>query len=88
MEQNTLNQENALANRRSYTVAEAASILGVHKVSIYRRLYSGQIKVLSGFGRLMIPESELSKFLGRVETYTPRRRKRKTAQVESRFTAS
>jgi excisionase family DNA binding protein len=68
--------ENGLANRRAYTIAEAAELLGVHKVSVYRRIYSGEIKVLSGFGRLMIPETELEKFLGQVKVYVPRRRRR------------
>ena len=74
--------ESGLANRRAYTIAEAAELLGVHKVSIYRRIYSGDIKVLSGFGRLMISDTELDRFLGKVEVYVPRgRRHRKTEAV-------
>jgi excisionase family DNA binding protein len=73
---NHTTQENGLANRRAYTISEAAELLGVHKVSVYRRIYSGEIKVLSGFGRLMIPEAELQKFLGDVKVYVPRRRRR------------
>ena len=76
MEQNSLTSENGLANRRAYTIAAAAGLLGVHKVSVYRRIYSGEIKVLSGFGRLMIPDTELQKFLGNVKVYVPRRRRR------------
>jgi excisionase family DNA binding protein len=66
----------AFAHRRAYSIAEAAKLLGVHKVSVYRRIYSGEIKVLSGLGRLTIPSAELDKFLGRVEVYRPRKRKR------------
>jgi excisionase family DNA binding protein len=73
---NAQTPENGLANRRAFTIVQAAELLGVHKVSVYRRIYSGQIKVLSGFGRLMIPDSELDRFLGKVEVYTPRKRKR------------
>jgi excisionase family DNA binding protein len=73
---------NGLAERRAYTISEAAELLGVHKVSVYRRIYSGEIKVLSGFGRLMIPETELQKFLGDVKVYVPRRRRR-TLQTET-----
>jgi excisionase family DNA binding protein len=76
MEQKSSTSENGLANRRAYTIVEAAKLLGVHKVSVYRRIYSGKIKVLSGFGRLMIPDSELQKFLGDVKVYVPRRRRR------------
>jgi excisionase family DNA binding protein len=65
----------AFAHRRAYSIVEAAKLLGVHKVSVYRRIYSGEIKVLSGLGRLTIPSTELDKFLGRVEVYTPRKRR-------------
>ena len=76
MEQNSSTSENGLANRRAYTIAEAAELLGVHKVSVYRRIYSGEIKVLSGFGRLMIPDTELKRFLGDIRVYVPRRRRK------------
>jgi excisionase family DNA binding protein len=75
--------ENGLANRRAYTIAEAAELLGVHKVSVYRRIYSGEIKVLAGFGRLMIPDSELQKFLGDVKVYVPRKQARKKVQARA-----
>lgn len=67
------NSDNSLAERRAYTITEAAALLGVHRVSVYRRLYSGEIKVLKGFGQLMIPASELDRFLNDVTEYTPRR---------------
>jgi excisionase family DNA binding protein len=76
MTQSPSTPENGLASRRAYTIAEAAGLLGVHKVSVYRRIYSGEIKVLAGFGRLMITETELQKFLGDVKAYVPRRRRR------------
>jgi excisionase family DNA binding protein len=69
--------------RRAFTVAEAAKLLGVHPVSVYRRLYSGEIKVLSGFGRLTIPEAEIEKFLNRTVAYTPRKRKRAKPVAEA-----
>jgi excisionase family DNA binding protein len=77
------NSENGLAKRRAYTIAEAAALLGVHKVSVYRRIYSGEIKVLSGFGRLMIPETELERFLGNVKVYVPRKQARKKVQARA-----
>jgi excisionase family DNA binding protein len=66
---------NGLAERRAYTIAQAAELLGVHKVSVYRRLYSGELKVLKGFGQLMIPATELDRFLDDVTKYTPRRQR-------------
>ncbi|HWY91809.1 MAG TPA: helix-turn-helix domain-containing protein [Chthoniobacterales bacterium] len=72
---NTSTTENGLATRRAFTIAQAAELLGVHKVSVYRRIYSGEIKVLKGFGRLTIPASELDRFLSQVEEYAPRHRR-------------
>jgi excisionase family DNA binding protein len=67
--------------QRAYTIAQAAQILGVHKVNVYRRIYEGKIKTLSGFPRLMISATELDRFLDRSEVYVPR--KRKTKEVET-----
>ena len=67
--------ESGLPDLRAYTIAQAAKMLGVHKVSVYRRIYEGKLKVLSGFGRLMISEGELEKFLNKVEIHTPRKRR-------------
>jgi excisionase family DNA binding protein len=65
------------SSRKAFTIAEVANLLGVHKSSVYRILYTGKIKVLSRCKRLMIPETELQKFLNRVEVYAPRKRGRK-----------
>jgi hypothetical protein len=76
-------QAHRISTRRAYTAAEAAGILGIHKASVYRRLYSGQVKVLSGPGWLRIPDSELSKFFGsEVHTYAPKRRKKAFQSME------
>jgi excisionase family DNA binding protein len=75
MAQNISTAENGLAVRRAYTIAEAAQLLGCHKVSVYRRIYAGEIKILKGFGRLIISEAELNRFLGDDEVYTPRHRR-------------
>jgi excisionase family DNA binding protein len=66
------------SSRKAFTIAEVATLLGVHKSSVYRILYAGGIKVLSGCGRLMIPETELQRFLNRVEVYAPRGRRCKS----------
>jgi excisionase family DNA binding protein len=49
--------------RKAFTVAEVASQCGVARDSIYRAIYRGQLKRLAGFGRFMISESELQRFL-------------------------
>ncbi len=70
--------------KEAYTVAEAARLTEppVSPVTIYRRIYSGDLKVLQGFGRILIPRSELQKFFGRVVFYKPRKRARKVAAVQ------
>ena len=75
MKQIQSNPANGLSERKAYTVEEAARLLGCHKVSVYRRIYSGEIKILKGFGRLMIPASEMDRFVGEVTEYTPRRQR-------------
>jgi Helix-turn-helix domain len=71
----------ACSGQRAYTIAQAAQILGVHKVNVYRRIYEGKLKTLSGFPRLMISAIELDRFLDRSEVYVPRKRKRKIESV-------
>lgn len=77
--QQLANQTNGPFERKAYTIEEVASLLGVHRVTVYRRLYAGELKVLKGFGRLMVPAGELDKFLNRVVEYTPRRTSRRKA---------
>ena len=62
-------------SQETLSIAEAAALLGVSGTSVYRMVYAQKLKVLSGFGRLRIPRSELDKFLGRVTIYAPRKRK-------------
>jgi excisionase family DNA binding protein len=76
MTQNTATLD-ARSIQRAYTITQAAQILGVHKVNVYRRIYEGKIRTLSGFPRLMISAVELDRFLDRSEVYIPRKRKTK-----------
>jgi Helix-turn-helix domain len=77
----TLATTDVRSNQRAYTIAQAAQILGVHKVNVYRRIYEGKIKTLSGFPRLMISAVELDRFLDRSEVYVPRKRKVKLVEA-------
>jgi hypothetical protein len=60
--------------RRAYSLAEAAAICGRHYQSLYRAACRGDLKVLTGFGRMMISDQELNRFLGRSEIYRPTRK--------------
>jgi excisionase family DNA binding protein len=59
---------------QTYSVAEAAKKLGVSDTAIYRQIYAGNLKVLSGFGRIRVPHSELERLTGKLTTYEPRPR--------------
>jgi hypothetical protein len=68
--------------KEAYTVKEVSQLVkpALSTVSVYRLLYRDELKVLSGFGRIMIPRSELEKFFNRVVTYTPRKSAKKTVK--------
>lgn len=60
--------------QRAHRVAEAAEILGHHKATTYRLIYSGQLKVIKNNGRIMIPSAEIERYLSTTETYSPKRK--------------
>jgi excisionase family DNA binding protein len=66
-----------LQEAETLTVAQAALKLGVSDTSVYRLIYSGSVKVITGFGRMRIPRSELDKFVKKLCVYTPRKRGKK-----------
>ena len=51
------------------TPAEFAAQFGRTKTFAYRLLYSGKIKKLAGTGRILIPKSELERFLADIKTH-------------------
>jgi len=62
-------------SRLAYTLAEAAPMCGVSYVTLYRAACRGDLRVLSGFGRMMVSAAELERFLGKSKEYQPRARK-------------
>jgi hypothetical protein len=42
---------------------------------MYRAVCRGDLKIIKGFGRMMVPDSELPRFVGDVTEYLPRKRK-------------
>jgi predicted site-specific integrase-resolvase len=61
------------ASRRAYSLAEAADMCGVSYHTIYRAVCRGHLKVLTGFGRLMVSDQELNRFLSKAEEYHGKR---------------
>jgi hypothetical protein len=58
----------------AYSLKQAAKKCGVSYSALWRAACRGDIKVLKGFGRLMVSAAELKRFLSQTETYNGRRR--------------
>jgi len=58
--------------REAYRVSEVAKLFGVNVVTVYRKIYGGELKVLNSFGRIMIPRAEIQKLIAKPVVYTPR----------------
>lgn len=59
--------------RAAYKPKEFADLFGRSESWAYRQIYAKKVKVLSG-GRLLIPKSEVNRFLKEAGEYTPKRR--------------
>jgi excisionase family DNA binding protein len=65
------------AKQETFTVAEAAYLLNVSPITVYRLIYTGQLKILRAFGRIRISKQQLDRLLSQTEIYTPCRSRRK-----------
>jgi hypothetical protein len=65
------------AQRRAFTLDEAAAICGVSYHTLYRAICRGNLRVLRGFGRMMVSDKELDRFLGKTADYKPRKRRKR-----------
>jgi hypothetical protein len=63
-----------LNDRLSFSPAEFAALNNKSATWGYRRIYRGDIKVVAGAGRLLIPRSEVDRFLARAAEYNPQRK--------------
>jgi len=71
--------ESEYAHKRAFTLGEAAAICGVSYHTIYRAICRGNLRVLTGFGRMMVSDKELERFLAKTAEYKPRKRRNKGA---------
>ncbi len=62
-----------LSSLSSYHFGERC---GVSYLTLYRAACRGDLKIIKGFGRMMVSESELSRFVASMTEYLPRKRKR------------
>jgi hypothetical protein len=59
-------------NRRfGFSPKEFGQANGKSATWAYRQIYAGRIKPISDFGRLIIPRSEVDRFLARAAEYNP-----------------
>jgi len=79
----TISLQSGPTTRRAFTIAEAAAFCGVSYHTLYRAACRGDLRVLTGFGRMMVSDKELDRFLGKTEEYRPIRRKKLAAEVVS-----
>jgi len=59
------------SQRLAFSPFEFGHVLGRSETWAYRQLYSGTVKAISDAGRLLIPRSELDRFLARAAEYNP-----------------
>ncbi len=70
----TMQDNNDIVQRLSYSPSEFARACGKHPSWGYRQLYAGKVKALTGYGRLAIPASEISRIMATAATYNPKSR--------------
>ena len=60
-----------LSERFALSPREFAAAVGRSPTYAYRQIYAGRIKPISDAGRLLIPRSEVDRFLARAGEYNP-----------------
>jgi len=63
-----------LNQRLGFSPKEFSEANGKSATWGYRQIYSGKVKVISDCGRLLIPRSEVERFLARAAEYNPQRK--------------
>jgi helix-turn-helix protein len=69
-------QPGSVNQRLCWSLKEAAEGCGVSYHTLYRAACRGDLKIIKGFGQMMVSESELPRFVANVTEYLPRKRKR------------
>src|SRR6188472_1772924 len=72
----------SLSERLSLSPKEFSEANGKSPTWGYRQIYSGKVKVISDCGRMLIPRSEVERFLGRAAEYNPQPKPRPQSQSE------
>ena len=64
----------SLNERFAFSPKEFAATLGKSATFGYRAIYRGWVKPISNAGRMLIPRSEVDRFLARAAEYNPQRK--------------
>jgi hypothetical protein len=64
-------QSISLSERLGLSPKEFSEANGKSPTWGYRQIYSGKVKVISDCGRMLIPRSEVDRFLARAAEYNP-----------------
>jgi helix-turn-helix protein len=67
----------SVTHQLAFSPAEAAIACGKSPTWAYRKVYSGDFRVVSSDGRILIPRSEIERYLGGAEKYSPQPRQAK-----------
>jgi excisionase family DNA binding protein len=70
----TLQHNNRSASpveRRAYSLAQVAAILGVHRATVHRLVQAGKLKAISGFGNMKVSDIDIDRFLSNTREYQP-----------------
>jgi hypothetical protein len=57
--------------RKAYSLEETAKIFGKHRSWAYRQLRLGRLKVIRGFGAMLVPASEIERILNSGDPEAP-----------------
>ena len=63
-------EQKTKTERRAYSLAEIADMLGHHRSWVYRQVKDGKIKTIVGFGNQMVTSDELDRILSLSKTQT------------------
>lgn len=67
-------EKGGVTDRSGYSPAEFAARFGRHPSWAYRKIYAGKVNVIEELGRLIVPDSELTRLLGKAGPYNPKPR--------------
>ena len=79
----TADQTNSPIPRVAFSVKESAAAFGKQPLWIYRKIYKGELKILSVKGQIMVPARELEKLVAKTQIYQPRKGRGRPKEVQS-----